>query len=146
MASIITPELWVAKYIKSATNGKTLSIRSRRILTLFLVPIWIAGLVWSVYMTYIGISAYQKVKNIEYSIRETNKFYSRYNSNAGSFTTDPVYLERLESRLSVEQDNKDLIYYLPAFLIIGFILPWIILRLIFWIIDAKEIEQVKKDM
>ena len=138
MALKLSPEYWVGRFIKSATNGKSISVRLKRILTLILIPIWIGGLAWTGYMTYIGITAYQKVKKIEYSIRETNKFYSRYNPNTGSFTTDPYYLNQLESRLAIQQDNKDLVYYLPLFLLIGFVLPWILLRLIFWIVDADK--------
>jgi hypothetical protein len=137
----LSPEYWVMGFVKSATNGKNISIRLRRILTIILTPIWLGGLVWAGYMTYIGVTAYQKVKKIEHSIRETNKHYSQYNPNTGSFTTDPYYLRKLESRLSIENDNKDLVYCLPAFLVIGFLVPWVLLRLIFWIVDADNTKE-----
>ena len=141
MALRLSPELLVAKYVKSATNGKKISIRLKRVLTLILIPVWICGIVWSGYMTFQGLMAYQKIKKIEYSIRETNKNYSRYNPNTGSFTTDQQYLNQLESRLAIQKDNRDLIFYLPAFLVIGFVIPWVILRLMFWIIDANNTKE-----
>lgn len=126
----LSPELLIANYVKSATNGRIISVRLRRILTLIIIPLWLGLLIWSGIMTSEGISAFKEVKKIENSIRETNKFYG-----------DADHIGILEVELSRAEDSKDLIYYLPAFLVLGFIVPWVILRLIFWIIDADKAKE-----
>lgn len=123
----LSPELLIASYIKSATKGRIISVRLRRILTLIIIPVWLGLLVWSGVMTYQGIKAFRDVKRIENSISETNKFYG-----------DANHVGILEVELSRAKDYTDLVFYLPAFLISSLLFPWIILRLTFWIIDAES--------
>ena len=126
----LSPELLIANYVKSATNGRIISVRLRRILTLIITPIWLGLLIWSGVMTYQGITAFRDVKRIENSIRETNKFYG-----------DANHTGILEIELSRAKDYTDLVYYLPAFLIISILTPWLILRMIFWVIDADKVKE-----
>lgn len=130
MRLILSPELLIAKYVKSATNGRIISVRLRRIMTLIIIPIWLGLLIWSAIMTYQGITAFKEIKKIENSIRETNKFYG-----------DANHIGILEVELSRAEDSKDLIYYFPASLILGFIIPWVILRMMYWIIDADKAKE-----
>jgi hypothetical protein len=123
----LSPELLIANYIKSGTKGRIISVRLRRILTLIIIPTWLGFLVWSGAATYQGISAFNDVKRIENSIRETNKFYG-----------DTNHTQLLELELYRAEDAKDLVYYLPVFLIVSLLIPWLILRIIFWIIDAES--------
>ena len=127
MALNLSPELLIANYVKSATNGRIISVRLRRILTLIIIPLWVGLLIWSGIMTFQGVTAFRDVKRIENSIRETNKFYG-----------DAHHTGVLELELYKAEDAKDLVYYLPAFLISSLLIPWLTLRLIFWIIDAEN--------
>lgn len=136
MASKLSPEYLIAKYIKSATNGRSISVRLRRILTLVLIPLWIAGLVWSGYMSYEGFKAIRKKNNIEEWLRYARLQYANNNPSM-NISENPSILDS-EMQLRTQKDRIDLVYYFPAFLVIGFIIPWIVLRLTFWIIDADK--------
>ena len=130
MALNLSPEFLIANYVKSATNGRIISVRLRRILTLIIVPLWFGLLVFSGVATWQGITAFRDVKRIQNSIRETNKFYG-----------DANHTGILEIELSRAVDAKDLVYYLPAFLIGSLLIPWLILRAIFWIIDTESTKE-----
>jgi hypothetical protein len=110
-----SPELWVARFIKSATNGKTVSIRVRRILTLIVIPIWLLGLIWSLLAFYIGcIETYQY-----FNLSPSDHF--------GNYVVIDEYMMRILA--------------IPIYLLICFATPWAITRLTFWIVDADKVRE-----
>lgn len=139
----ISPEYLVVKYINSATNGKVLPIRLGRILTLVIFPLWIVSLAWAGAMTFEGIKSLNKSEALEQSIRLERKNNSRYDYNRSTFVTETPYLEMLENKLRVERDKKDLIYYLPTCIVILFFIPWVALRLIYWVADSDKTQTSK---
>ena len=140
----LSPEVLVRKYIKSATNGKVIPVRIGRLLTLILIPLWIGGVIWSGIMSLEGIKAINKTKRLEEAIRFERKNSKPYYPNGGTMLYESPYLQDLQQKLTVQQDKRDFVFYFPAYIIIAFILPWIIVKLIFWVIDAKEVVQISK--
>jgi len=130
MAIKISPEIWIAKFVKSATNGRVITVRLRRILTLLILPIWLLGLGITSYYCYkaiIAIPKYNEEKEIMKSIGGVGYYYPTGYAN--------------DEMISLEEDIKgfiSIIYYLA----ICFIIPWIILRLTFWIIDADNAKSI----
>lgn len=109
----ISPEHWVDKFIRSATNGRIVSVKLRRVLTLIVIPIWFLGLIYSLLWLYVGC-----VNGYIYWFRPLIEAYNK----------KIIFSELIFSLLA------------PAFyLLICFIIPWIIVRLIFWVIDADNV-------
>lgn len=108
----LSPELLVSRYIKSATKGRNVSIRTRRFLTLVLLPIWAMGLLWSLIAFY-------------YGCLDTILYFNL--SPADNFGNYVVFDEYLLCIMAI-----------PIYLCICFILPWVVVRLIFWIVDADK--------
>lgn len=143
MSLKLSPEHLVVKYINSATNGKVLSIRLGRLLTLIVFPLWIVSLAWAGIMTFEGIKSINKSKALEQSIRFERKNNSHYDYNRSTFVAETPYLEMLENKLRGERDKKNLIYYLPVCIVILLFIPWIVLRLIYWVVDSDKSKLVK---
>lgn len=107
----LSPELLVAKYIKSATNGRSISVRLRRILSLAFIPIWIFAI-------------YKFISHIISTIHIRIRYNDLYETGFLRMNW-PIHL------------GVTLQFFAFIFL------PWIILRVIFWIIDA---DKTKPDM
>lgn len=162
-------ELLVARFIKSATNGRTVSIRTRRVFTLILVPIWLLGLAWSAPFFYDGcksIIEYFEIRRnsripYEYLSEGTRKVMIRDAIRSESSIADtldyttweiiegreqtPQWVIDKINRMSYRQDELDEaksrmlgMLSLPFYIGVFFVMPWVILRLIFWIVDADK--------
>jgi hypothetical protein len=143
MAISLSPEHLVAKYIKSATNGRNISVRLRRIITLILIPIWIISLVWSISMLYQGVTAIRIAEKFDKAIKSEG-YHHEYRNGNSQIVPNSVYHDLWQEKLWEAQNNIDLTYYSLLPILFVFIVPWIILRLVFWVIDAKETEQTLK--
>ena len=143
MAYSFSPEILVGNYIKSATNGRVISLRLKRILTLILIPLSIAATVYSAIMFYQGVTAIKKVEKLEKALRSERLNNSHYDWNYGKsqFVPNSPFYTLWEQELRNAKDRIDLAYYSPLPISFLLVVPWIILRLVFWIIDAKETEE-----
>lgn len=145
---LFSPELWVARFIKSATNGKTISVRARRILTLIMIPLWLLGLVWCVTLCYDGTKAiftYYKLKDeassdmgeyIKRGLEDQQRIARKmYHNPYLTLTYKPPDYE-----YEMKQAKEDILQLLafPIYVLIFFVTPWIITRLVFWVIDADN--------
>ena len=102
MPSKLSPENIIANFIKSATNGRAVSPKLRRILTIIIFPIWVLGLAFYLWVTIDMIMYNDMIKH-------------------------PIRFLDFDEAWSI-------IY----FILIAFIIPFIILKLTFWVIDADR--------
>lgn len=109
MAIKLSPEYWVGGLIKSATNGRIISARLRRILTIILISIWALS-----------------ITQIIMSILDIKRELNAYNKNPHTY---PEYILKHNLKEPIE-----IIIYVVLFMI----LPWLIIRLVFWVIDADK--------
>lgn len=138
MSLHITPEILVAKYIKSATNRRNISLRLIRLLTLLLFTVWIIGF----YLVIQGfINSRDATKEYRQAKVRLEAIDSMYPNDNGRF--DMVRYDLRSAMLAAER-KTDGYYFGIYYILICFIIPWVILRVVFWIVDAKEIEQEKK--
>jgi len=143
MAFKLSPELWVAGFIKSATNGRVISVRFRRILSLIVLPFWILALVIFSLISYTLIINIKENINANHYIKE--KISGRESSGDMSMQEYDPYNHMAESFREVETTTsniKELTWELICIVLI-LIAPWVLLRLTFWIIDADE-NSIKK--
>ena len=176
---IISPDLLIAKFIKSATNGRVVTIRTRRVLTLILIPVWLLGLFFTIPIFYEGCKAanayldaktdrgirYQDLPEDYYVGHEMHKsMRERFLRNSHPEDTltaeewniiegkepEPDWLkEQLESytppvnQAAIDDAKAGMfnLLALPLYVLIFFALPWIVLRLIFWVIDADKAKE-----
>lgn len=165
MALRFSPELMIARFIKSATNGRSITIRLRRILTLVIIPIWLLGLVWVVILYIDAINAIPKLKLIEeykkgryhqdMARQEQRKHYlplSESESSQQSYFNYKFWSDVGIEGASEFDDVNDLLaiaeanqksslqnfFALPIFLVVFVFAPWALLRLTFWIFDADK--------
>lgn len=115
MALKLSPEFFVSKLIKLATNGRIISAKFRRILTIILIPVW-------------GLS----IAHIIMSILDIRTKINEHNRNPNDY---PDYVLSHNLREPIE---------IIIYMIVLIVVPWLLLRLVFWVYDAKEIEQEKK--
>ena len=134
MNSKFSPELIVARYIKSATNGRILTVRMSRLLALIILPIWLVVFILSGIMMYDGIRSFVKLAEIEdhRKISTANIQSSIDQSREISRIDDEYYYDKIQN------DNRISVLFLPAFIVICFGIPWALLRLVFWIIDGDN--------
>jgi hypothetical protein len=139
MKSNLSPELIIARLIKSATNGRIISVRLRRILTLIIFPIWVIGLSLAIYLLVQASSALSERDEVTNDIRI-------YEGKARTQKDlEWAYNERVFS-LQKEQSTLDTTIFhgfasVFYFIILCFLLPWLILRITFWIIDADKVKE-----
>ncbi len=145
MAINFSPEQLVAKYVKSATNGRSISIRLRRIITLFLFPLWIIAFAWSITMLYQGVSAINTAKKLDKAIK-SEKYYYNYNDGKTQWIPSSPYHELWQQNLMLAQGRIVLLYYSPLPILFLLLVPWIGLRLVFWIVNANEVVQERKEI
>lgn len=106
------PERLVHKFILSASNGRSVSPKIRRLLTLVVVPIWTLGLIYSLIWFVVGCI-------------EGKKYWF------GTF--DERY------QVGVTYEELLLAVFAPLiYFAICFFIPWTIIRLIFWVKDADK--------
>lgn len=109
MAFKLSPEYLVAKLVKMATNGRVISPIFRRILTIILVPFWIL-LIRGIILSIINIK--EEVDIYNRAPKMYPKEYFQHNLR------EPIEL---------------IIIFLTLI-----VLPWLIVRLIYWVIDADK--------
>lgn len=132
MALKLSPEYMISKYAKSATNGRSISVRVSRIIILALVALLVVVIV-------VTIQDYSKAKEAtsRYNLNKAqleaiNRMYPNDNGK-----WDYARDEKLSGMAYAKADMNW--YYFPIyFLLILFIVPWVIIRLSFWIIDAGK--------
>lgn len=137
MSLHISPEILVAKYIKSATKRRNISLRLIRLLTLLLFTVWIIGF----YLVIQGfINSREATKEYRQAKVRLEALDSMYPNDNGRF--DMVRFD-LRSAMSAAERKTGGYYFGIYYILICFVMPWVILRVVFWIVDAKEIEQEK---
>lgn len=176
---IISPDLLIAKFIKGATNGRVVTIRTRRVLTLILIPVWLLGLLFTIPIFYEGCKAanayldaktdrgirYQDLPE-DYSVghemrKSMRERFLRNSHPADTLTAqewniiegkepEPDWLkEQLESytppvdQAAIEDAKVNMLNLLalPLYGLLLFVIPWIVLRLIYWIVDADKAKE-----
>jgi len=132
MALQLSPEILVTKYIKSATKRKNIPLRLIRLFTLLMTLVWIIGLILVIQGFIKAKDATKEYKQAKVRLEAINSMYPNDN---GRFD-----MARDEQRSVMwEAERKTGGYYYGVYyLLICFIAPWIVLRLIFWIVDAKN--------
>lgn len=138
MALKLSPEYWISGLVKSATNGKKISVRLRRILTLIIIPLWIMGIAISVEGFIKAKEATHKYKHFKSRLESLNMMYPNDN---GRF--DGTRSDYMASMNEAERNTGGYCYWI-YFLLLCLIIPWVVARLVFWIIDAKEVGQVSE--
>jgi len=103
MPSKLSPEHIIARFIKSATNGRSVSPRIRRLITIIIFPIWVIGLLFCLWISIDMIIYNEMIKH-------------------------PI--------LFLDFDEAWSFLY---FILLAIILPFIILKLTFWVIDADKV-------
>ncbi|MGN6400970.1 MAG: hypothetical protein ACTHMD_10980 [Flavisolibacter sp.] len=121
MASKLLPEYWVSGFIKSATNGRTVTVKQRRLITLLAIPIWVIGLIVTIVLVYQAIAAWPHYI-------QAKSYYDLYQSD---------YYNYFNLRYTVYAGAISLVLYL----FICFIAPWTLLRLASWIKDADNVKE-----
>lgn len=141
MSLKLSPEIWVAKYVKSATNGRVISIKLRRILTLVIIPIWLVGFCFMVDYCYDAVIAISKYKKANESVQfHQNERKINYGFPANQSYLIPQY-ESIENAIADREASKTKIYGFVSILyyvLVFYMIPWGILRIIFWIKDADK--------
>jgi hypothetical protein len=147
----ITPEILVARYITSATKGRKTSIKTRRIITLILIPIWLLGLVWGVTLSYKGAKAiftYYEAKNnqspeldkqLQEDVKKMEPLAQRMYHNP--YLTLSYAPKDYESEMGKAKGEMFQLLALPTYFLLFFALPWVITRLVFWIVDAEKAKE-----
>jgi hypothetical protein len=135
MALKLSPENWIAGLVKSATNGRIISVRLRRILTLIIIPIWITGLVISIQGFFDARKATAYYNEQKARLDYLNSTYRNDNGRYDNSRND------YQSGMNWAEGKMNGYYYGLYFILLCFIIPWLITRIAFWIIDAKEVEQ-----
>ncbi len=130
MALKLSPDYLVVKYLKSATNGKSISIRLIRVVTLILIALLITG-------TIVTVNGYLKAKQAAKEYNQ-NKFglmvlNATYKNDNGKW--DYQRDEYLGAMMRAKR-NMNWYEFPIYFFLTCFIIPWICIRLSFWIIDA----------
>jgi hypothetical protein len=148
---IISPERLVAKFIKSATNGRTVSVRKRRILTLIAIPIWLLGFACCATCSYNGVKAiftyYEAKKNYSPEFDKYMEEDIKKMEPLAQKTYHNPYLKLryvpkdYESEMRRAKREMFQLLAIPVYLIVFFILPWVITRLVFWIVDADKVTE-----
>ncbi len=114
MALRLSPESWIAGLVKLST-GRVISAKFRRILTVILVSVWLLSFV-QIIMSLLDIK------------REVNE----HNKNPHIY---PEHILKHNLREPIE-----IIIYMIALIIV----PWLLLRLAFWVIDADKPKEPTK--
>lgn len=132
----LSPEFLVAGLIKSATNGRIASVRLRRIITLIIIPVWIAGIAISIDGFITALDASTKYKEYEWKLKRFNQSVRPdgyiYDNSFNQLKDD------YQSEMWKYERKKDGYFYILYFLLICLIIPWVLTRIIFWIIDADK--------
>jgi hypothetical protein len=115
---------------------------------LIIIPIWLFGLCITAFYTYNATAAIFKISDAK---KDLNSYYQakaeymkdpkhlleRYDS--GFTNTRDEYAEQQEREINDLQDDELYgIYAIIIYIATCFIIPWVILRLTFWIIDADK--------
>lgn len=111
----LSPELLVAKYLRSATKGKMTSLKQIRTWTLILIILWGFMLLSTTFHIYVAIKACPQ-------FRFEREHY------AGTLA---------ELLPSEAKDNVFGLIWI-AYFILSMLIPWIVLRLKFWISEADK--------
>lgn len=138
----LSPEYWVSTYIKSATKREIKSKLDRRVLTLLFCICWFIGLipVWNSFQDARQAEKDYARASIQLGLtpQYVGSLLSQYEIESRKESYKNEQLQRMETAKSRMQWLPDLLYYF----LFAFVCPWIILRIIFWIVNAKE-ENVK---
>jgi hypothetical protein len=170
MALKLSPEHLVARYLRSATNGKVLSVRKNRILTLLIFPIWIIAIIIGGVATKDAIDAVPNYKAIQefkrgpynhdnddknpYGGHNHHDWYGdgesihQCNFDKGFWLNlglkNPDHFDSVIGLADIAENYQESDLYnfftLPLFFGLLVVLPWTILRIIFWIKDADKIK------
>lgn len=149
----------VDKYVKSATGGLNYTDRVKKILSIIIIPIWLFCLSICVLSAIDGIEGIQNIKIAKRLLSDVptlEKNREIRNLKDGETTREllPINLG-LYKKLGIDNPDpteagmpdlaiskqKDKIYSLlliPLYLGIFIVLPWIILRIFFWIKHADN--------
>jgi len=114
MALRLSPESWIAGLVKLST-GRVISAKFKRILTIILVPVWLLSLA-QIIMSLLDIK------------REVNE----YNKNPHVY---PEHIFKHNLREPIE---------IIIYMIVLIVVPWLLLRLVFWVIDAEKVKESSK--
>ncbi|WP_142684446.1 hypothetical protein [Chitinophaga polysaccharea] len=165
----ISPEHWVDRFIRSATNGRSVSGKARRMVVVLLLLICFGGLIYSLLCTYTGIIAipkYKKAKELlELSQRLDHNSYE-YHSIFGCYPmregTEVVSFDaKLWEELGINNPSsldcgvEEVAYVkqkgqllklttLPILVIstvVLFACIWIVLKIAFWVINADKVKE-----
>lgn len=165
----ISPEHWVDRFIHSATNGRSVSGRVRRIIVIFLFLICSTGLIYSLYCTYNGIIAfpkYQKARELLELSKKLDHNSYEYHSVFGCYPmrgeTEMVRFDAglwedlginnpnpfdcgVESVAYTKQEGQVLLLIAIPILIISILMLftsiWIITRTVFWVKDGDKAKE-----
>lgn len=135
MAIKLSPEYWIGGLIKSATNGRVIPVKTKRILTSIIIPIWIVGLIICIQGFTEARKASKYYNEQKVRLDALNSTYSRDNGKFDNSRGD--YLSGM--RWAEEKMNG--YYYGIYFLLICFVIPWVIVRLIFWVMDSDKTKE-----
>lgn len=113
----------VARFVKSASAGRSVTVRMRRILTFIVIPFWLLGLTWT------SINSYHATRSTisYYELKGEKRWHHDYGSNW------PYHIQ-----LEYEKSGIVGFWTIPLYVFVFFLLPWVIVRIVFWIKDADK--------
>jgi uncharacterized membrane protein len=156
----LTPTVLVDKFLKSATFGEKYTERTKRLLTIIIIPVWLFGLILCVVSCIDGINGIQNYKIAEGllqdipNLEKNSEIVSRHDNRESIHTLFPINIG-LYQKLGVNDPQawdtylpyramsiqKDKIYSLvniPGILFAFILAPWLLLRLFYWIKKADN--------
>ena len=156
----LRPTALVDKFLKSATFGQKYTERTKRILTIVIIPIWFFGLTLCVINCIDGINGIQNYRIAEGllqdipNLEKNSAIVSRQDNRESTRMLFPINTE-LYQKLGVSDPQpwdtylpnramsiqKDKIYSLvniPIILCYFLLIPWLLLRLFYWIKKADN--------
>jgi len=167
MALKLSPEFLVARFVKSATNGRKTSVKLSRILTIIVLPIWLGSIVIatdSYIQAFKAVPKYRTIQNfkkrgINLADNDTNCFggHSHLSATRDRETTQCCFYSPFWKSVGViAPDHRNSVYsmvaeaentqlgeiekflHLPYLLLLFVVAPWVIIRIIYWIKDSDK--------
>lgn len=150
MKNRFSPHTLCNKFVTSAT-GRKYSERTRRVLTIIIFPIWIAGLVVTLWISIPGaieVPRYIRARQLQ---ANGHPIFGEHYCNLPACTMSPEYYKyvnnpwpddpALDQRvLSAMEDKLEGLLAIPCYVFGLFLMPWLIIRLKRWVL----VEQISK--
>lgn len=158
----------IGKYIRSATNGWQLSIRTSKFLTLIIALIWSLALIKTCFLYADAIKAIPKYSAIQkfktsgfYHDNDDNNHYGGHihaywytdgeSTHHCSFDeefwqelgiTNPNHKDSVRGLVSIAEGRQEGELYkflwLPIFILLLGVIPWVLTYITFWVIDTGK--------